>query len=878
MSAEMATGLLFNKGAFLKRVEIILGRRTRLSRLSLLAFTGTAFAVVISLLLSLSVPLRIASLERESQAQEPPVPSLKTDLASQDFGIWNKPLRHYQIGGVPREAIPAIDLSALDHDVWIRPADLGFGPDDSPEEIFEKAGKGDVCVPETDVLLTLRGTRMAPLEIPGQIRPMEPFESRLKRMSRREILDQIRAHLSTHSQDRNDRFKVVPDTHYALLRPDGLLVALEIFGPSGDLSGKFVPLGYTDKASKDGVFSLKESSVNSRLQFRMVSPEEGRDDKTETFVFAPEGREAKTIYLFKEVLFDESDIASCEEKSNQKWNYLELTLKGEAKERFARITEKNIGRQLAIVFDGKVFVIPIIKDRIDSGIALIPSDGMSAEFKEIRNVIQRDKSGETPVIITGRDQSLQGMVTGEDGRPLEGVKIVNWFPFGSNPQESFTNPGGIYYFKTRMGYVVQAYKENYAPAFEEFRERYNRVDEKKDPMFANITMNKGGIVKGRILDKSSGKPLQGARVLVDRKARDPHVGNLPYDIWTSERVVTDKKGRFRMELVPTGLVKIRAEADGYKSEESSYLELEKGKTKSFEISLEKMTSEEIRAEKSEKEKQEKRDLSLSGVVKDSSGKSLDGVKISNFFPNGSMPQETFTNARGEFRFDRERGYVVVADRKDYASSFHEFREKYYEIRRTGQEPLMVEIILTPGGMVEGSIRSEEDGKPIPNAGVWLDRWAKDLDVGLNRYIVWTGEPVKADAEGRFRIDHAPEGALRLHARAEGWAENISPEFSVGNRENKTVNLDLYKGMDIQVQVLDKDNEKPVREAEVGISQLGSRATDKDGICVFHNVPLGSYRLQCRGQSHHELTGEEITIDQKKGEKKVRILLAPISIP
>jgi len=138
--------------------------------------------------------------------------------------------------------------------------------------------------------------------------------------------------------------------------------------------------------------------------------------------------------------------------------------------------------------------------------------------------------------------------------------------------------------------------------------------------------------------------------------------------------------------------------------------------------------------------------------------------------------------------------------------------------------------------------------------------------------------VKADAEGRFRIDHAPEGALRLHARAEGWAENISSEFSVGNRENKTEKIDLYMGMDLQVLVLDKDNEKPVREAEVGISQLGSRATDKDGICVFHNVPLGSYRLQCRSQSHHELTGEEIAIDRKKGEKKVRILLAPISIP
>jgi len=1225
LGTEMATGLLFNKGAFLKRVEIILGRRSRLARLSLLALIGVIFAIVVSLLLSLSLPLRVASLEQESRAEESTAPIQKSPLASPESEIWNKPLSHYQIGGVQREAIPAIDLSALDQDIWINPADFGFTLKDAPEQIFEKAGKGDLCVPEENVLLTLRGTRMAPLKIPAPIRPMEPFELRLKRMTMEQVVDQIQAHISANPQSENDRFKVVPDTHYALTRPDGLLVYLEIFGPPEMLSVRFIPrkpdLNIQEEEQREtpgshpkGAGRKDESQTipGLRLQFRLVSDKE-IPGETDSFSFTPKRGEEQTIHLFKQILFGESDIQSSEIKATFLYEdpyYLELVFTPEAASRFARVTRENIGKGLAIVLNNIVLAAPIIKYEIPNGrvgihgnfslselvtfreiitgipyknrneklqepewgkeiqgvkvelvkkgpiilytphgeitlhienrgdapinvyyvlpyrdlpewelkgrgLEVINSQGESVaarllilegqaraipakenwEFTSILDhfyfdfpepgrykarALIRVEKGETSFLvgskwlefdaqltgrppepvssgywdlqealateivlwkhqkasrqavmdkylalplkfsnskfalegyfragrlasvshpqlyqdtgdmalsrkyfqeivkrwgdvvadstifarmhafyqtpdfeksrqdtlqwlksltedqkirsireyfifpndekpseetiqnclkslneniaahiqslerqtrqseakqgasesqtITGVDQSLQGMVSREDGRALEGVKIVNWFPFGSNPQETWTNSRGIYYFKTRLGYVVKAEKAGYAPAFEEFRDTYNSSQAQEEPLFANITMTRGGTVTGRIMDKSSGEPLSGAKVLVDRKAKDPHVGNLPYDIWTSEQITTDNDGGFHMELVPTGLVKVRAEADGYKSEESGYLELEIGKTKSFEISLVKMTSEEIRAEKIEKEKQEKRDRSLSGVVKDSSGKSLDGVKISNFFPNGSMPQETFTDSKGEFRFDRERGYVVVAKREGFAPSFHEFKDKYYEIRRTGKDPLQVEITLTPGGMIDGTIRSEEDEKPIPHAEVWLDCWAKDSDVGNNRYIIWTGEPVKADAEGRFLIDHAPEGALRLHARAEGWAENISPEFSVATGESKIVNLALYQGMNLKVQVLDKDNLKPIQGAEVRIYQLGFKQSDKDGICVFQYMAIGSYNLQCRSQGYHELTGEEIKIDRKKGEKNLRILLVPISNP
>jgi hypothetical protein len=55
LSAEMATGLLLGKSAFLRRVEAILsGRRLSLSRLAL---AGTLIAVLVSLVIALAVPL-----------------------------------------------------------------------------------------------------------------------------------------------------------------------------------------------------------------------------------------------------------------------------------------------------------------------------------------------------------------------------------------------------------------------------------------------------------------------------------------------------------------------------------------------------------------------------------------------------------------------------------------------------------------------------------------------------------------------------------------------------------------------------------------------------------------------------------------------------
>jgi beta-lactamase regulating signal transducer with metallopeptidase domain/protocatechuate 3,4-dioxygenase beta subunit len=929
LATEMATGLLFTKSAFLRRVEAILGDRPRLRRLSRFSLIASLMAILVSLFLSLSFPLRVGGFAQETKREWKNSPetiriahwtaivnsqTIK-DLSAFSPGVTGKD-QNYKSLIVPNYEMGKCFINSQQNGKLI------FSKDVIDWLIMSKQNLG------WDLSCLLPGQKQFRATGEGQ------FDAKIKKNG---ILFSLKMDMDLQNGDFQKKFHMTSESSLepgnALVlffpingRKDSLYQIL-IFEPEQFLPEEIPFVSQVTETAwwleegREAVARLFEySKINVKLKTDLSDGEfqiwnkplahydltQNRKDKLpvidlgrldqDLWLAASEERLARNPSL--KDAFDKGDLCVPELHlllPLRRTRMAPLITPGRIRsheplsERLKRMTKSEILDQISVyeklpgkkaegsfaAWTGLHYALVGNEGHLAAVEIFGSADNPSAGFIPLGKINEAPKTAE---IFQGRDMSLQGSVIDEHDNPLEGVKIVNWFPFGSNPQETWTDSRGTYYFKTRMGYVVRAYKEGYAPAFEEFRDKYNRVDEKKEPMFANITMNKGGIVEGRILDKTSGKPLEGAWVLVDRKARDPHVGNLPYDIWTSERTTTDNDGRFRVELVPTGMVKIRAEADGYKSEESGYLDLEKGKTKSFEISLEKMTPREIREKIIEKEKQEKRDRSLNGAVKNSSGNPLDGVKISNFFPNGSMPQETFTNARGEFRFEKERGYVVIAEKNGYAPAFYEFRDRYSTNQREGKDPFPVEMVMTKGGRVSGVIRSEKDNNPIPGANVWLDRWGNDPDVGINRYIIWKSQSVKTDEQGRFQMENAPDGTLRLHAQAEGFAENISPEFAVDPESGKEISLDLYQGMDVRILVLDKEKETSVEGVDIWFSEKGSLTSDQDGVCLFPNVSLGKYWIRCKAESYHELTVKDIAVEEKQGLKEVRLLMLPVRQP
>ena len=70
-----------------------------------------------------------------------------------------------------------------------------------------------------------------------------------------------------------------------------------------------------------------------------------------------------------------------------------MTMNGSGAAEWARITEANIGRCIAIVLDGYVYSAPVIRDKIEGGRTSISGDFTIQEAKDLANVL---KSGKVP--------------------------------------------------------------------------------------------------------------------------------------------------------------------------------------------------------------------------------------------------------------------------------------------------------------------------------------------------------------------------------------------------------------------------------------------------------------------------------------------------
>jgi hypothetical protein len=62
-----------------------------------------------------------------------------------------------------------------------------------------------------------------------------------------------------------------------------------------------------------------------------------------------------------------------------------------------------------------------------------------------------------------------------------------------------------------------------------------------------------------VLSAGDSTPLAAVRVQLERRAKDTDVGMNEYAIWKSDSVMTDDRGRFALEHVPAGVIRILAD-------------------------------------------------------------------------------------------------------------------------------------------------------------------------------------------------------------------------------------------------------------------------------------------------------------------------------
>ncbi|MGD0896629.1 MAG: hypothetical protein ABR915_02255 [Thermoguttaceae bacterium] len=105
----------------------------------------------------------------------------------------------------------------------------------------------------------------------------------------------------------------------------------------------------------------------------------------------PSGDGKESFRLSREVLLDQSAVASTGVSTAADGHpQINLTFTKAAAEKFAAITNKNIGKKLAIVFDGKVLQAPVIRNAIVDGQAAITG---RFTLPDILEAIQGNRKG-----------------------------------------------------------------------------------------------------------------------------------------------------------------------------------------------------------------------------------------------------------------------------------------------------------------------------------------------------------------------------------------------------------------------------------------------------------------------------------------------------
>ncbi len=120
----------------------------------------------------------------------------------------------------------------------------------------------------------------------------------------------------------------------------------------------------------------------------------------------------RAVVLYEEVLLDGSTIKRAQVSSDQFGKpEVIFSLSTEGAKQFASVTEANVGRRLAIVLDGKIMTMPVIRERIPGGQVRISGDFTVKDAQDIALVL---RAGAFPVPLQIAEQRVVGPSLGED--------------------------------------------------------------------------------------------------------------------------------------------------------------------------------------------------------------------------------------------------------------------------------------------------------------------------------------------------------------------------------------------------------------------------------------------------------------------------------
>ncbi len=161
------------------------------------------------------------------------------------------------------------------------------------------------------------------------------------------------------------------------------------------------------------------------------------------------------------------------------------------------------------------------------------------------------------------------------------------------------------------------------------------------------------------------------------------------------------------------------------------------------------------------------------------------------------------------------------------------------------------ISLAPSGVLEGTIRADPSGHPIPFARVDLQPGASPISFPVSTAI--------SDAVGRFRILRVPEGRQSLEIHRPGYlSRSLEIDIEAGTRTRLEATLRLDAETSDEISVSTTSEEPPLGTWQLSLEQTrDSLLIDQDALATASRLPgnrVGTgVAFGVRGHDAHRLT-------------------------
>ena len=432
--------------------------------------------------------------------------------------------------------------------------------------------------------------------------------------------------------------------------------------------------------------------------------------------------------------------------------------------------------------------------------------------------------------VTKDEYWLVGYTVDEENQPLSGARIVvhpvsekiaGHTVEGEDGAVAETETGEKGYYAILLD-EPQHYQarsippENYLTLVEPFT-----LTETEKTATVNFVHPPGGLkVKGKVLDKETEQPVEGAEVVLIKQRRN----NPPKQ--QMERAVTDEDGLFTIHRVAAGIFRLEAKADGYVDFRPFR---DDGQHSLRNIQVNEITQNKehiIRMEPAGSAEFHVVDSGQRPVVNTLVQINKDADLLNN-------AGNCTTNRSGVAVTDKLPNVPLIAVVKH-----KELGKGYSSVFKPGskENPAIVKITIAKGASVSGHVTGM-DGQPIPEKTIFAEYLS---------FENWSRPPQESattDENGEYSIEDLVPGAYRISLSNDSWQlkplQSHEIELKAGDARTD-VNFSLLgRTKELRGKVVSRKNEPlegifvhaVVYSKDGGISGSGSAQTDENG--EFH---------------------------------------------